>query len=64
MVEVEDPKFFIGVEKAYIQIEKNTKGYNWKIKAYIDTDFKEMEELRKKIGTLNTEMLNYYGNTN
>jgi len=53
-------KEFIRTEKAYIKLYKQTKGYNWEIKGYEDTDFENMNLLKEKINKLNDELLEMF----
>lgn len=43
-------------EKGYIKLYKNSRGYNWEIKAYEGMNQEEFKLLLKKIKELNTEI--------
>lgn len=43
-------------EKGYIKLYKNSRGFNWEIKAYEDMDEKVYDELLAKILKLNEQI--------
>ena len=47
-------------QKGYIKIYKNTKGYNWEIKALEDFSVDNYKELVAKLQQINNEMLNNF----
>jgi hypothetical protein len=58
-----DDKQMVANDVGYIKLDKNTKGYNWEIKAYDNMDEKKMLDLIEKINRINGVLLNYYGNS-
>lgn len=42
--------------KAYMKLIKNSRGYNWEIKAFQDTDDYLLDQLREKILEQNTQL--------
>jgi hypothetical protein len=49
-----------GREQAYIKLYKNTKGYNWEVKAYSKTTDEELSNIKEKITKLNDELVTMF----
>ena len=58
------PQIAVANDVGYIKLDKNTKGYNWEIKAYDNMDEAKMRDLIEKINRINGVLLNYYGGNN
>lgn len=50
------------VEKGYIKLTKNTKGYNWEFKLYEDCEESAYNELINKIKRINELLVESFGN--
>jgi hypothetical protein len=47
-------------EQAYIKLYKNSKGYNWEVKAYQKTTSEQLAEIKEKITKINNELLDEF----
>ena len=53
-MELTEEKIQAIVDKGYIKIYKNTRGFNWEIKAFEDMDTDSYKELINKVKELNS----------
>jgi len=51
-----------GNEAGYIKLYKNSRGYNWEIKAFLGSNKEDFKPLIKTIKELNTEIEETFSN--
>lgn len=47
-------------DKAYIKLYKNSRGYNWEIKAYQDVTDEDLSKIKEKLLKINNDLANEF----
>ena len=44
-------------QKPYIKLSKNSRGHNWEIKAFDDTEIETLKEIKERLLKINQELV-------